>query len=423
MRKFRAIMMREFRDQVKKKSFIIGTILTPVIMAALAFLPSILATSQKDEGATFAFVDVDAGVTDRFLATMTDTFPSGESVYNVIVYKTTESELPELRLTLDELTESDSLDFYLIVDSTIFDDEQAEYHAKSFGSVQRAGRIERWLSRIVIERRLEARGLSEDDADALMASVDLNYSRIGEPEDAQSAKDAFLSEYLGTLLFILIMFGTVFGYGQQLMRVVLEEKSSKVIEILVSSVTPFQLMTGKILGLGAVTILQVSLWILMGIGVFVGFGDVAIVSQSAASISVYFIVMFVVYLILGYFFFSAVFAILGAVVSSEKDAQQFMFPIIMIFMIPIMIQIMIMNNPNALIVKLLSIIPPFSLSIMIARLRVIPPATWEVALSVALLILATLGVAWLAARIFRVGILMYGKRATLPEVMKWIRQK
>ncbi len=415
--------MREFRDQVKKKSFIIGTILTPVIMVALAFLPSILATTQKDEGATFAFVDVGAGVADRFLATMTDTLSSGEPVYNAIFYETTESELPELRRTLDELTESDSLDFYLIVDSKMFDDEQAEYHAKSFGSVQRAGRIERRLSRLVIERRLESRGLSEEDADDLMANVDLNYSKIGEPEESQSAKDAFLNEYLGTLLFILIMFGTVFGYGQQLMRVVLEEKSSKVIEILVSSVTPFQLMTGKILGLGAVTILQVSLWILMGVGVFVAFGDVAIVSQSAASISLYFLVMFVVYLILGYFFFSAVFAILGAIVSSEKDAQQFMFPIIMIFMIPIMIQIMIMNNPNALIVKLLSIIPPFSLSIMIARLRVVPPATWEVALSVALLILATLGVAWLAARIFRVGILMYGKRATLPEVMKWIRQK
>jgi len=423
MHKFYAIVMREFRDQVKKKSFIISTLLTPVIMGIMIFLPSILASGQKDEGATFAFVDAGADVADRFREMMTDTLSTGEPLYNIIVFNTDQNNLPELRNVLDSLTQKDSLDFYLVVDSTLYTNERAEYHAKSFGAIKRVGRMERSLTRIVIGSRLKAKGLSENDAGDILANVDLAYSRLGGTDESQSAKEAFLGEYLGTLLFIMIMFGTVFGYGQQLMRIVLEEKSSKVIEVLVSSVTPFQLMMGKILGLASVTILQVALWILMGIALFLGFGDTAIVSGSASSISLYFLIMYLIYFLLAYFFFSAVFAIIGATVSSEKDANQYMFPIIMIFMIPVVLQVMIMNNPNALLVKLLSIIPPFSLTIMVSRMRVLPPAVWEVALSVFLLVLASVGVAWLAARIFRVGILMYGKRATLPEVMKWVRQK
>lgn len=418
-----AIMMREYRDVVKKKSFVVGTVLSPFIMAALVFLPALLAGSADSEKARFAILDVEAGKADRFISVLTDTLPDPLSVYDISLCRSTAEDAEAAMIRLDSLVRADSIAFYMVIDSSLLSSETAKYHGKSLGDVTKFRRLERALTRVVMEQRLQAFGVSPDSSGNLIADVELQFVKLGERQSGMSSKERFLSEYLGSLVFVMVMFGTIIGYGQQLLRVVLEEKSSRVVETLVSSVTPFQLMMGKILGLASATIVQLLIWAAMALILTVGFGDAGFVKQGLSSISPLFLVMFAVYMILGYLLYSSIFAIIGAAVTTDREAQQFMFPIVMALMLPALIQFMITRSPNSMLIKILSFIPFFTPTMMISRMRATPPSGMELALSVAILVVSIIAMGWVAAKVFRVGILMYGKRATFPEVMRWIREK
>jgi len=209
--------------------------------------------------------------------------------------------------------------------------------------------------------------------------------------------------YLGGLFFVLIIFGTVIGYGQILMRAVIEEKNSRIIEVMVSSVSPFQLMAGNNLSISA---------------------DISDVLFNP--ILIFF---FVVYLVLGYLLYSTIFALIGSIVNSEKESQGFIFPITMTVMLPIILSMYIIQEPNSLIATVLSLIPFMTPTMMVIRLNIMSPTNFTFAdpivlqsvIGVILTVLTILGVIWFTGRIFRVGILMYGKRPTLPEIIRWIK--
>jgi ABC-2 type transport system permease protein len=207
------------------------------------------------------------------------------------------------------------------------------------------------------------------------------------------------------------------------MRALFEEKSARIIEVLISSVTPFQIMMSKIIGQVLVAMAQLAAWALMGIALMVvGSGMAGRMGDGLAILgSLSFVMWFTVYLLLGYFLYSCWFAMVGAIVSSEQEAQPLIGPIVMILIFPVIAMLAVINEPNSTWIRILSIVPPLSPPAMVMRMNLTSVPLWEILLSVTLLVLAVIGAGWIVARIFRIGILMTGKRPTLPEVLRWIR--
>ena len=222
------------------------------------------------------------------------------------------------------------------------------------------------------------------------------------------------------LLFFLYI--TVLFYGIFVMRGVIEEKQSRIVEVLISSVRPTQMMLGKLLGIGLVGLTQIGIWAL-STGLLSLFGATMFASQGAKvpNIPISLLVYFVVYFVLGFFLYATLYAMVGAIVSSEEDAQQVQFPVTMLIVMPMMLFGMVMSNPSSTSSILLAMMPFFAPTLMMLRIAVINPPVWQVILSMLIMVVTILGCVWVAAKIYRVGILMYGKRPSIAELGKWLR--
>ena len=235
--------------------------------------------------------------------------------------------------------------------------------------------------------------------------------------------------FIITYVLVMILYVSVLMYGIVVMRGIIEEKSSRIIEIIVSSVRPFQLMTAKLLGVGAVGLTQVIIYI--GFGIFLALNRASLVSLISSNpgadvpdffnlpVSVF--IYFGIFYFLGYFLFSVIYAAIGAMVNSEEEAQNIQFPVIMLLIIPILFMMHIIKTPDSTLSVVLSLIPFFSPLLMFARICVATPPFLEIFLSIILMVVTLLILLWITGKIYRVGILMYGKRPTIPEVIKWIK--
>jgi ABC-2 type transport system permease protein len=221
----------------------------------------------------------------------------------------------------------------------------------------------------------------------------------------------------------MILYITILIYGVTVMRGVIEEKQSRIVEVLLSSVKPFQLMLGKLVGIGLVGLTQYFTWaaFMIGISTVAALPAFAMGAFKLPNIPPSLMVYFVVYFVLGYFLYATLYAAVGALVSSEEDAQQVQLPVTMFLIIPMIFSSAILRNPNSTFSIVLSLIPFFAPVLMFMRICLSQPPLWQIGLSMVLMIVTILGAVWLAAKIYRVGILMYGKRPNLPEIMKWMK--
>ncbi|MGH7811339.1 MAG: ABC transporter permease, partial [Candidatus Binatia bacterium] len=227
------------------------------------------------------------------------------------------------------------------------------------------------------------------------------------------------------LAFTLVMFIyiTVLVYGVAVMRGVMEEKQSRIIEVLLASVKPFDLMLGKVIGIGLVGLTQYVFWAIFGVltSVLPAASAMTFSGFSLPKISVSLMIFFVVYYLLGYFLYATLYAMVGAIVSNEDDGQQVQWPVSMTFAMSLVVATLVMENPNGTATTILSLIPFFGPSLMFLRIAMGAAPAWQIAVSIALLVVTIIGVIWIAAKIYRVGMLMYGKRPTIPELAKWLR--
>jgi ABC-2 type transport system permease protein len=224
---------------------------------------------------------------------------------------------------------------------------------------------------------------------------------------------------------------TLLFYAVAVMRSVLEEKTSRIVEVVLSSMRPFQLMLGKILGVGAVGLTQFAIWIGL-VAVVALTGLPALVSNQPGLLSLESIreyipglglpALFVLFFLGGYFIYSGLFAAVGAMCNSDEEAQQAQFPVILLLVVPVIFVTGVIQNPTAPLSVSLSFVPFFTPILMFARVAVGGASGWEIAVSVVLMAATVLAVAWVAGRIYRVGILMAGKRPTLPELWRWVRE-
>lgn len=408
-----AVVEREFMTRVKSRAFILATLLTPLVM--VAFLGFVVLMEMRDQTTvpTLAVID-ETGELYPSLAPRLE-----EAGYEPRLVSAGEAD----PAVLDARVESGELGGYLRVDEETLDSGRATY--RGAGSPSRLRRLS--LAGAVTRSALEARfGGTRADVAALLSGSRLEIEVINpEPNDGNEASLVF------ALAGSLLLYMALLLYGGQIQRAILEEKSGRIVEIIISSMRPWEFLLGKIVGVGAVGLLQIGVWIgfvmLLALAVLPALPVVAAMLPGSFSVSEMLpglgeVAFFAVCFVLGYLVYASVFAAVGALNSNETEAAQMMWPVVVLAMVPMMTLGPVLDDPGGTMAMWLSQVPFFSPVLMFTRVAVGAAAPWEIALSLALLGLGLLGMAFVAGRIYRVGILMQGKRPTLPEVWRWVRQ-
>lgn len=425
MDKLFAIIRREYVETVRTKAFVMSTLLVPVMMAAVMFVPQLLARSSSAVSLRVGMADNTGRILpllDKELASdpNQDFLTGGERRYHLI------SANPEqlARLARHDppgavLVEMGVDALLLVGQPVIKGEEEPTYFATNVGDFQPIRRVEEALNAVVVTLRVEGSDISADRARSLTRRVDMKTVKVGK--DGEASERGFTQEYFTAIFFTMGLYISTLMSGMALSRGLLEEKANRVVEVLVSSVTPFQLMTGKILGHALVILSQFVLWTAMG-GVFylrsVSGGQAKeIFSVMSPSL----LAFLGVYFVLGYFLYAAFFAAVGAMCTTEMEAQQTQTPLVLMQVFPLIIAMGIVRQPDSTMAVVLSMIPVFAPSVMMMRLSLQPPPFIEVGASIFLLVAAVVVAFWAVSKIFRVGILMTGKRMTLVEVFRWIR--
>jgi ABC-2 type transport system permease protein len=429
MNKVLIIIKREYLVRVRTKAFIISTIASPLLLLALALLPGLLAA--RGGGERHVTVLNQSGDPELFkainskLESRGDSGGSGNGGGALTRYVLSEKVVPpganiedQIRSDYQQDGAKDSDKAYLILPAGVQQDAKPEYRSKNTSDFGLRS-LETAISQAIIERRLIQAHLDQAQIKDYMKRVDLTTKKLTAEGGAQEdGGNTFIIAFV--MLFFTYM--SVLFYGLFVMRGVIEEKQSRIVEVLMSSVKPIQMMLGKLIGIGLVGLTQISIWaIAMGLLSTIGMSVFAARGVTLPSVPLSLLVCFVVFFVLGYFLYATLYAMVGAMVSSEEDAQQAQIPVTLLIVVPMMIFTMVMANPNSGSSIALSMVPFFAPTLMMLRIAVINPPTWQILLSMLIMVVTIFGFVWVAARIYRVGILMYGKRPSLAELGRWLR--
>ena len=429
LRHIRLILKREYVQRIKSPGFIIGTILGVLSIAALSFLPALL--SLLDEQGTLDVAVVDPnGLVYRYLPQ-----ESGEPTPTPIATSPL-SQAPQPLSSgvnfsnagttspadLSAQVKDDTIDAYLIVHGERASDVSFSYHGKERPGTTTSAQLLALLSAAATQARFAESGISADQASALFAQADFKIEPIvdGSIRDEESyAQSAALAYVL-----LIFLYGTMLIYGIQVAMGVVEEKSSRVMELLITAVQPLELMIGKVLGVGLVGLTQYGTWVGLGLVTLLISGtlggspgqniDVAAVPATT-------LFFFLLFFVLGYLLFASIYAALGSLVNRTEDVNSVTTPVTIIMVGTYLLSIYSLGNADSDLVRWLSFVPFFTPMLMFIRVALSNPAWWELLISVVLLALSSLFFAWIAAKIYRVGVLLYGKRPSFREVGRLLR--
>jgi len=439
------IISREFLIRVRKKSFIIMTILTPILFAALIILPSLIMTLSSGKTGQQILVVDHSGLCEPFFNDTEEFIYTFDQQADVAGIK---KSFPDNLYALVEISEPDSS---LNVAVSALSSKQLNLDAKS--------EIERNVKNALEKHKLERYNIEnlEQIIKEINTKVSVKTFTVTESGDE---KVAMVEIYMGIAYiasFMIYMF--IFMFGSMVMRGVIEEKTTRIVEVIVSSVRPFQLMLGKILGVGSVAMLQFLIWILLtvaitaGVQSIIGFDKIAGTTPEIANVAgaqgtelagvvnaaqtdsgvageifsalssvpvTGIVVSFILYFLMGYLLYAAMFAAVGSAVDNEADTQQLIFPVTLPLILGLFIMIHTFQHPDSALSFWGSMIPFTSPMVMMARVPFGVPF-WELALSVGLLAVTFLLMTYVSAKIYRVGILMYGKKPNFKDLYKWLK--
>ena len=454
MSKIGLIISQEYRNRVAKKSFLLMTFLTPILMAALIVTPIFLASIKDDEERVVAVVD-ETGLYEEFFEGLVCEDCSFEVIKEQrIGIKEQGARSKEQGIILNSqfsILNSQYSAFVIISDDlsvkpnalTMYSQKQVPSSIRRF--------IESSLEDYIEEQTLASYNIPKLKEMIRDAKVDVKVTTYKLSEDGVTTSDSDIASVIGMLTTMLIyMF--IFVSGAQVMNSIVQEKVNRIVEVMVCSVRPWELMWGKIIAVGLTCLTQMALWVvltLLIVGVAMGVMDIPLESsqlampnaQQLADVSGqgfnsqfdsqyissllsidwgFVLVMFVVYFIGGYLLYSSLFAAIGASVDNEADTSQFMMPITIIVLFALYAGIYSAENPDGPLAFWCSMIPFTSPMVMMVRIPFDVPM-WQLGLSLGLLALTIVGTIWLSAKIYRVGILMYGKKPTVKEIIKWLK--
>jgi ABC-2 type transport system permease protein len=432
MKKIFIIIKREYLVRVRTKAFLIGTIISPVLMLALIVLPGFLATrgggerritviDQSSDPGLFEAMrrrtespDQSAGGRDRPSAQFVLTHRpilAGEDINKVI---------EDCRVEAGKHSDTGCLVLRAGVLDDVPNNAPVEYYAANVSDFS-IGSLRQSISSAISEQRV-LRHTSPELIGTLMKDltpVEMTTFKVGAGGETRAGGSGDFFVAFGLLLF---MYMTTLIYGLFVMRGVIEEKQSRIVEVIVSSVKPMQMMLGKVIGIGLMGLTQIGIWALtlVVISVF-GVSFFAARGIPIPSISINVVIYFVVFFLLGYFLYATLYALVGSIVSTEEEAQQAQLPVTLLVIVPMMIFGMILSNPNSSSSIALSMVPFFAPTLMMLRIAVVNLPFWQIGLSIVIMLATTLFFIWVAARIYRVGILMYGKKPSIAELGRWLR--
>jgi ABC-2 type transport system permease protein len=417
MDKLKAIIKREYLTRVRSKGFIIGTILSPLFMSSFILIPFLLGRSAGPEKYQIVALDQsgDALLFESLTLALAPTKP-GQPRYELSREEIgSQEKLEARRQILSRRVADKQLDGYLILPHDALRQEEIKFYAKNATGFSNQARLEDAIKNAIQGRRIAQEGLDAERVRHLTRGVELTV--VNERGESERGR------VLLALALVMLIYFTVLIYGVTVMRGVMEEKQSRIIEVLLASVNPFDLMLGKVIGIGLVGLTQYVVWAVSGLALSAlsAGAAVAVAGFDLPKVSVSLMIFFMVYYLLGYFLYAAFYAMIGAIVSNEDDGQQAQWPVSMTFAASLVASMLAMENPNGVAVTILSLIPFFGPSLMFLRIALGSAPAWQIAASIILLVVTIIAVTWVAAKIYRVGVLMYGKRPTLPELARWLK--
>lgn len=424
-----SIAKREYLLRVKGKAFWLSTLGLPILVLAATILPSLLLSMS---GATERMVIVDrtGKVAPELKRAATD--PEAKSGGPKNPEKKTEIEFlfeapkpnpGQQEKELDRRVLASEISAWILIDEAALSSGTFSYRARSTSGFVTQSVVERRLARAVQRLRLAEVGVDPARTEELMKGIDLDTVRVSE--EGGRREIGLAGAALAYIVFMML-FVAIQVWGQQVMTGILDEKSSRIVEVLVSVVRPFELMLGKLLGIGSVGLTQFAIWILTAAALTApGVGmAVALLPKdvSLPEIGMGVVLHLIIFFVLGFFVFSSFYAALGAAFNNMQEAQQMAAPLILLLTVPVFLAPKVINDPDSTLSVVLSMVPIFSPLLMTLRLAIRMPPLWQVLLAEILTAGFVFVMVWSCARIYRVGILMYGKKPTFGELARWLRR-
>jgi len=424
MRNVWMLIKREYLERVRSRSFVIFTLLMPAFMAGSVLIPEkveqmnsggekrIVVVANNPQLATAVGRELSASKARTDLSMEAAEFKP--TVYALQVdTDTSDAEADRLR---QRVSDGQIAGFVWLSDSAL-QDHIITYSTREAADFGQSVELRNAVRTAITKQRLSEKGMNGPEIDIMLTPIKFQTVRIEKGREATSGTTVFFTAFA----MVMLLYSVVLIYGIAVMRSVIEEKSTRIMEVLLSAVTPKQLLAGKILGVGAVGLTQILIWVTFAI-LFSVPGLLAAKSfLGEVHIPVGGMIAFAIFFLLGYLLYSSMYAAIGSMVNTDHEAQQMQWPA----MIPLVLGVILMNSviqhPNSQFAFWLSIFPFFAPILMLVRILVAQPPLWQIVLCIAIMVATVYGLLALASRIYRVGILMYGKRPTLPELRRWLR--
>src|SRR5438128_968483 len=449
MRKFFAVVKREYIQRVRTKFFVVATILGPVMMAAFTIVPAFMFGLRSGGPTRLAIVDQTGKMYERVAKEITsdkssrtesatDAEPAQPPVgpnnsreqinragkmtkptFVVEQARLDNRSFDEVKNNLEARVERRELEGYEVLPPNLLKDGQPEFRARNTADLFTKENIQSAVSRAVRGQRLVEAGIDEKVVAKASESVDLKTVEAGGKESKGEASFFFVFG-IGLLIYMSVLL-----YGQVVLGAVIEEKETRIAEILFSSMRSFPLMIGKLVGVSLVALTQLSIWALAFL-LFAAFGVGVMTAQGVAinlpHVPPIIFVYFVLFFLLGYFIYATIYALIGSMVTTTQEGGQLAMPIVLMLVAGFYFVFPIIRSPNSSLAFWASMFPFLAPITMMVRITTETPPAWQIILSLTIGFATVVGLIWLASRIYRVGMLMYGKTATIPEVWRWVRQ-
>jgi ABC-2 type transport system permease protein len=423
------IAKREYLERVRSRSFVIMTFFIPLLMFGVTVVPTMLMSRGSNERKHMVVVAADRDTAEMIRSRIELKRDQEKSEKKPEVKAGKRRDFQPATFTVDVSTDTSDaeragltqkvkdkqLDGFLWATPDAIAGRKLTFVTNDTSSFIENGELGQTVTDALRRHALKAKGLKEEDIEAALLPVDVEaQSPMGK--DAANPQTMFFA----TFGMVMVLYMTVLLYGINVMRSILEEKTSRIMEVMLSTASSKEMMAGKILGVGAVGLTQVGIWAATA-GILSAGTLVATASLLKGVVSVKLLVFFAVYFLLGYVLYSTLCAAVGSMVNSEQEAQQLQFVIMMPMILSIVVIMQVFQHPNSQIAFWGSIFPFTAPLVMFTRIAMQQPPWWQIALSIGLMLATIYGMILLCGRIYRVGILMYGKKPTLPEIMKWIK--
>ena len=434
MTKFLAILKREYIQRVRAKMFVLSTILLPVVMSLFGIVPALVLSIDAGGPMRIAVVDQTGKLYSRLEEALSEERSEekmerdrpgpqiGERTFKLEQVPSIGPDATAARARLEQRIRAKELDGYLILPPDFLQTGKAEFFNNSPGDFLSGRPLESALNRAVREQRLIEARVDTGTRQAVFQPVDVQSLQVGAPGEKPGSDS---SRFVLVFAVGFVMYLAILMYGQIILGAVIEEKETRIAEILFSSVKPFTLLMGKLVGVSLVALTQLAIWG-TAFGAFALYGVNLLASRglhtAIPSVPFAYYIYFGLFFLLGYFIYATIYALVGSMVTTPQEGGQLAMPIILILVVSFYLFLPVSRSPDSSFAFWVSMVPFSAPVAMPVRIVTQTPPVWQIALSLFIGFGSVVLIMWLASRIYRVGMLMYGKRASIPEAFRWARQ-